>query len=75
MDRPRTNPSRVNPDSAASPTAKLDGADTAAGTGTPAMTAFWTSSNEALPDTMRAVCRSGSRPSRSAHQTSLSTAL
>ena len=53
MELPRRNPTRVRPASSASSAASDDGADTAARTGMPAVTAFWTSSNEARPLTSR----------------------
>ena len=63
------------PASAASEAASEDGADTAASTGTPIMTAFCASSNEARPLTSRMCPARGSRPERSAQPASLSTAL
>jgi hypothetical protein len=65
----------VMPISAASSTASDDGADTAASTGTPAIAAFWTSSNEARPDTISTVPAAGTRFSSSAQPMALSTAL
>ena len=61
--------------STASSAARLDGALTAANTGMPAMAAFWTSSNDALPETCSTVPFSGSIPARKAQPTTLSTAL
>src|SRR6185437_6277083 len=63
------------PVSAASDAASDEGADTAASTGTPIMTAFCASSNEARPLTSRMCPARGSRPERSAQPASLSTAL
>jgi hypothetical protein len=72
---PRRNPISVMPCSSASSTASDDGADTAASTGMPAIAAFWTSSNDARPDTISTVPPSGTRPSNSAQPVALSTAL
>ena len=57
---PRTKPQSVMPRSAASSTARLDGAPTATRTGQPATAAFWTSSNESRPLTQRTCSASGS---------------
>ncbi len=72
---PRRKPTSVTPCSAASSTASEDGADTAASTGTPAIAAFCTSSNDARPDTISTVPPSGTRPSSNAQPVALSTAL
>jgi hypothetical protein len=71
----RTKPTSVMPASAARSTASEDGADTADRVAMPALSAFWVSSNDALPLTCRMQPRSGSRSSRSAHPMTLSTAL
>ena len=63
------------PDSSASSAASEDGADTAARTGSPAIRAFWVSSNDARPLTSSTHPASGSRPSRRAQPITLSTAL
>src|ERR671912_491085 len=57
------------PTSRASSTASDDGADTAASTGMPAITAFWVSSNDARPLTRRTVALSGIRSFSSAQPT------
>ena len=63
------------PDSPASSAARDEGADTAASTGSPAIRAFWVSSNDARPLTSSTHPASGSRPSRRAQPITLSTAL
>ena len=73
--RPRTKPQSVIPRSAASSTARLDGAPTATTTGQPATAAFWTSSKEIRPLRQRIASASGSRPSANAQPTTLSSAL
>src|SRR6266540_1337166 len=51
MEFPRRKPTTVIPASAASDTARSDGAETAAKTGRPARSAFWTISKAIRPDT------------------------
>ena len=68
-------PHRVTPRSAASSTARVDGAPTATTTGQPATAAFCTSSNERRPLTQRTWSRRGRRPSRNARPITLSIAL
>jgi len=75
IDDPRRKPINVSPISLARSTASDDGADTAARAGTPAITAFCTSSKEARPLTTRVAPVRGRRPALSAHPTTLSTAL
>jgi len=75
IDDPRRKPINVSPISLARSTASDDGADTAARAGTPAITAFCTSSNEARPLTISVVPLSGRRPASSAQPMTLSTAL
>ena len=58
----------------ASSTASDEGADTAASTGTPAITAFWASSNDARPDTMRTVPAAGMRSASSSRRGAASMA-
>ena len=58
--RPLRNPTRVIPDSRASCTARLEGADTEAIAGMPAATAFCTISNPPLPLTIKMHSPSGS---------------
>ena len=53
IESPRRKATSVRPDSQAKSTASEDGADTAASTGTPAITAFWVNSNDARPLTRR----------------------
>ena len=65
----------MRPAFSASSTASEDGAETAASSGTPARTAFWTSSNDARPLTSRTQPVKGRRPFSSAQPTTLSTAL
>jgi hypothetical protein len=50
---PRTKPHNVMFACSASSIARLDGAETAARSGTPATSAFWTNSNDVRPDTNR----------------------
>ena len=59
---PRTKPQSVIPRSAASSTARLEGAPTATRIGQPATAAFCTSSNERRPLTQRSASASGRRP-------------
>src|SRR5579864_6242286 len=75
MPPSRRKPTRVMPADSASSTASDDGADTAASSGIPAISAFCASSNEARPDTMSRWERSGSRRSVAAQPITLSTAL
>ena len=72
---PRTKPQSVIPASVARSMARLDGADTAAISGTPASSAFCTNSNDVRPDTNSSRSSSGCRPSRSIRPAILSTAL
>src|SRR6185312_4265536 len=72
MEEPRRNPTSVIPISPASSTASDDGADTAASTGTPAIAAFCTSSNDARPDTISTVPAAGTRFSSNAQPRVLS---
>ncbi|OLT04209.1 hypothetical protein BJF90_24060 [Pseudonocardia sp. CNS-004] len=65
----------MRPHSAASSTASEDGADTAASTGTPAITAFCASSNDARPDTTSTPPFAGIPRCMSAQPSTLSTAL
>lgn len=69
------NPTSVTPVSPARSAARLEGALTADTTGMPAMAAFSTSSKDVRPDTWRTVPLRGNRFWRSAHPTTLSTAL
>ena len=62
MVAPRRKPTSVRPVSSAREAASEEGADTAASTGTPIMTAFCASSNEARPLTSSTWPASGSRP-------------
>ena len=76
LNRPsRTNPASVIPTRSASSTARVEGAPTAANTGTPATAAFCTSSNPARPLTHSTFPPSGNSPRISAAPSSLSTAL
>jgi hypothetical protein len=75
MAVPRRNPTSVIPVSTASSTASDDGAETAASTGTPAIAAFCTSSNDARPETISTWPAAGTRPCSSAQPSTLSTAL
>ena len=61
IESPRRNATSVSPDWLARSTASDDGADTAAITGTPAMTAFCASSKDARPLTRRTVPDNGIR--------------
>ena len=63
------------PDSSASSAASDEGADTAASMGSPAIRAFWVSSNDARPLTSSTHPASGSRPAWKAQPITLSTAL
>ena len=72
---PRRKPTSVRPVSSAREAASEEGADTAASTGTPIMTAFCASSNEARPLTSSTWPANGSRSARSAQPATLSTAL
>src|SRR5215210_1182724 len=72
---PRRNPTSVMPNSLATSTARLLGAETAQTTGTPAVRHFCRISNELRPLTITTFSESGSVPSSSAHPTSLSVAL
>ena len=72
---PRRKPTTVWPKRSAAATARLDGADTAHSTATPATAAFCTSSNDSRPETSTIWSLSGSAPSSSAWPISLSSAL
>ena len=65
----------MTPDWPARSTANDDGADTAASTGTPAITAFWVISNDARPLTSNTLPLNGIRPASTAQPITLSTAL
>ena len=75
IERPRRKPTSVMPASSAISTASDDGADTATRAGTPAITAFWVSSNEARPETMSTVPAAGTFRVSRAWPRTLSTAL
>src|SRR5580700_8988095 len=72
---PRRKPISVIPESAASSTARLDGAETAASTGIPAISAFCVSSKLARPEARITCDRSGSNPCVAAQPITLSKAL
>ncbi len=72
---PRTKPISVIPASSASSIARLDGADTAATSGTPASHAFCRISNEVRPLTNSSRSPAGSPPASSRRPMILSTAL
>lgn len=63
------------PDASANETASDDGADTAASTGIPAISAFWVNSNDARPLTNNTEAPSGIRSRSKAQPMTLSTAL
>ncbi len=71
----RRKPIKVIPASAASSTARLDGAETPASTGMPARAAFCTSSKLNRPLTTATLSLSGTSPASSAAPISLSMAL
>jgi hypothetical protein len=71
----RRKPINVTPNSRATETASVLGAETAHTTGTPAITAFWRISKLVRPLTTRMQVDKGSRPPAKAQPTSLSTAL
>src|SRR5919204_517494 len=75
MVSPRRKPTRVMPVCSARSTARLDGALTAATSGTPATAAFCATSNEQRPETNSTLPASGSRCWVAAQPTALSTAL
>ena len=71
----RRKPTSVMPNSSAKSAASDEGADTAHNIGTPAMAAFWTSSNDADPRRGVSSRASGNFSSRNAQPMTLSTAL
>ena len=73
--RAEVNPTSVSPVSVASCTARDDGADTATSIPIPAITAFCTSSNDALDEVSSARSLIGSSSARIAAPITLSTAL
>src|ERR1700710_2419125 len=75
IERPRRKPTSVIPASSAISTASDDGADTAARAGTPAITAFWVSSNDARPETMSTVPAAGTPPVSRGEPRTLHTAV
>ena len=75
MESPRRKPTSVIPTSSANSAASDDGADTAASTGMPAISAFCASSKLARLETISTVPVRGRRSSFSAQPITLSTAL